>query len=416
MNNKISQVFRIRPFFFLWLSEVFSQIAMNMVNFVLLIVAFNLSQANSAVSGIVLSFTIPSILFGVIAGVLVDRWNKKKVLFATNAIRTLLLLSLAVFHDNLLFIYLLAFSVSVVTQFFIPAETPMIPLIVRKELLLTANAFFGLGIYGSVVIAYAISGPLLLIFKDVYIFVILAMFFAIAALFAWFIKTPDEILEAEIKQVSSEEKEIAQGIIGELRTALFFIVKTKEILHALFLLAFSQVLILVLAVIGPGFALEILRVGVNEFPLYFITPAALGMITGAIVLIYYFHNSSREKSATIGVFLSGISILLLPFASHAVSKAFIVVLAFVLGFANALIFVPSNTILQEKTEDSFRGKMYGVLNSLIGMFSLFPIILVGQLADYFGIAKVLTGIGVCIVGVGIYRVIPRFRRKKIFYV
>ncbi|MBI3092680.1 MAG: MFS transporter, partial [Candidatus Levybacteria bacterium] len=87
MNNYLLRVLSIRPFFFLFLSEIFSQIAMNMTNFILIIVAFELTKSNTAVSLIVLSFTVPTIIFGILAGVYVDRWNKKQVLFLTNIIR-----------------------------------------------------------------------------------------------------------------------------------------------------------------------------------------------------------------------------------------------------------------------------------------------------------------------------------------
>src|SRR5579872_6703653 len=107
MNNSLFATLKNRSFFFLWLAEVFSQIAMNMMNFILILVAFSLTNSNTAVSGIVLSFTIPAIFFGILAGVFVDRWNKKYVLFATNAIRVFLLVVLAFAHTNLVGLYAL---------------------------------------------------------------------------------------------------------------------------------------------------------------------------------------------------------------------------------------------------------------------------------------------------------------------
>jgi len=80
----------------------------------------------------------------------------------------------------------------------------------------------------------------------------------------------------------------------------------------------------------------------------------------------------------------------------------VILLAFLLGIANAFVFVPSNTILQEETSDEFRGKIYGFLNSLIGAVSLLPIIVVGGLADVFGVAKVLIGISISLVIIGMY--------------
>lgn len=420
-NNRLLRVLSIKPFLFLWLAEIFSQIAMNMVNFVLIIAAFKLANSNTAVSGVVLSFTVPAIIFGMLAGVYVDRWNKKSVLFATNAIRVILLLLLLTLHTNLFFIYLLSFAVATVTQFFIPAETPMIPLLVGKKLLLTANALFGMGIYGSALIAYGLSGPLLLLFGQRNVFLILALSFFLAAIFVLLIKTPKKRLK---KRVGN--KQLNLNLASEVKSAFSLMTKTKEIYNSLILLTLSQILILILAVIGPGYARQILGIGVDEFPLFFVTPAALGIIMGSIILGNFFHNASKEKSVTIGVLLSGMAILLLPYGSKVASRSIItainaylpnifvidilhimIFLAFVFGIANALVFVPSNTIIQEKTSDEFRGKVYGALNTLVGVGSLFPIIIVGELADLLGVGKVLTGIGISILVIGVIRLLRR---------
>lgn len=190
MAHHIASALRNRSFFFLWLAEIFSQIAMNMLNFILIIVAYQLTESNSAVSGIVLAFTIPAVIFGLLAGVYVDRWDKKKVLFATNFFRACLLIVLAIFHRNIPILYLLTFAVSTITQFFIPAETPIIPLVVSNELLYSANALFGIALYGAVLIAYGLSGPFLILFKPITSFFVLAGIFMLAAISILFVKEP----------------------------------------------------------------------------------------------------------------------------------------------------------------------------------------------------------------------------------
>lgn len=402
MNNHLLRVLRIRPFFFLWMAEIFSQVATNMLNFILIIVAFQLTSSNTAVSGVVLSFTIPAILFGIYAGAYVDRRNKKTILIWTNLIRAVLLIILALFHENVFFLYLLSVLITIVTQFFIPAETPIIPLLVQKKQLLSANALFGVGIYGSVLMAYAMSGPVYLFFKE-YVFLFLAGLFLIATVFSWLIHVPKVKPEESINTYLSFRDEIKE--------LFFLLAKTKTIYHAMFFLTMTQVVILILATIGPGYARQILNINVDEFPLIFVTPAALGMFLGAIVLGNFFHNKGRQKMVTIGVLLSGISILLLPYGSK-VALHSISFLAFILGVANALIFVPSNTILQEKTSDTYRGKVYGLLNALVGLVSLFPIIIVGGFADFFGVGRVITGIGFIILFFGVFRVLFFLKKLK----
>lgn len=419
MNNRILRVLRIKPFLYLWLAEIFSQIAMNMVNFVLIIVAYKISNSNAAVSGIVLSFTIPAILFGMVAGVFVDRWNKKTVLFATNAIRTLLLITLAFMHTDIVMIYLLSFAIAIVTQFFIPAETPMIPILVKKDLLYAANALFGMGIYGSLVVAYVLSGSFLIFFGDTYVFLVLAVIFALAAFFVTLICAPEEKLAQK-----PMDKAMFHALVMDIKHAFSVIFSKRDVFHSLVLLTLSQLLILLLAVIGPGFAKQIMNIPVDTFPLLFVTPAALGMVIGGIIIGNYFHNFSKQLSATIGVFICGLALFLLPMVSSIASwdivKTFntmlpqiltvttvhiMIVMAFILGVANALVFVPSNTLIQEKTSDEFRGRVYGTLNTMVGIFSLLPIIVVGELADIFGVARVIVGIGITIFLIGVFRLV-----------
>lgn len=188
MNNQLFRAFGEKSFVFLWLGEVFTQVSYNLLNFFLILHIFELTRSNTAVSLVVLSFTIPAIFFGILAGVYVDRWNKKKVLLLTNIVRGILLIILSFFSQDVLAIYIISFIISIVTQFFIPAETPMIPLVVRNNHLLSANALFGLGLYGSVLLAYLISGPVIKIFGTDNTLVFLAGLFFVGALFISWIK------------------------------------------------------------------------------------------------------------------------------------------------------------------------------------------------------------------------------------
>src|SRR5688500_935990 len=104
MNTYILRVLSERSFLYLWIGEIFTQISTHIFNFFLILVVFQLTQSNTAVSIAVLSFTVPAIIFGTIAGAYVDRWDKKKVLVITTVIRALLLLLLAFFVNNVFMI------------------------------------------------------------------------------------------------------------------------------------------------------------------------------------------------------------------------------------------------------------------------------------------------------------------------
>ncbi|MCZ0904205.1 MFS transporter, partial [Microcoleus sp. HI-ES] len=125
------------------------------------------------VSAIMIAFTIPAVLFGAAAGVYVDRWSKKAVLVATNLLRGGFVLTLPVLlwlSDGwelgqlplgFCLLLLVTFLVSTLTQFFAPAEQSVIPLIVERRHLLSANSLYTTTMMGSVIIGFAVGEPLL---------------------------------------------------------------------------------------------------------------------------------------------------------------------------------------------------------------------------------------------------------------
>jgi MFS family permease len=417
MKNHFLRALSEKSFFNLWVGEVFTQIATNLFYFFLILIVYKQTQSNTAVSLAVISFTVPAILFGSIAGVFVDRWNKKYVLIITNLLRALLLILLAFYLNNLYVIYFVSFIVALLTQFFIPAESPMIPLVVRAKNLLSANALFGMGIFGSILIAYVLSGPLILWIGPIRTLLVLALLLIIGALFISFVKVTYG------KQKLPRELPNQSNIVKDIKHTLLLISRTREVSHSLFLIALSQVLILILATIAPGYANQVLGINVEEFPVLFVAPAAVGMMIGAIILVNVFHSHPKEKVITAGVLLSGLAMLCLPFGSRVASRDFVqtlniylphifditilhimAVLAFILGIANSLVFVPANTLIQEKATDEFRGKIYGFLNAIIGAVSLLPILIVGGLSDIIGVAWVIGGIGICLLIFGFIRI------------
>ena len=414
MRNPFIKVLSIPSFSLLLASEFFSQLAMNLLNFSLLLIVFSVANSNTAVAGVALSFMLPALFFGILAGVYVDRWNKKNVLFVSNIFRAILTFPLAFLFHQLLPVYVLSFLISSATQFFIPAETPMIPLLVEKDLLFPANALFSVIMFGSILIAYAMSGPLILVFGRSTIFIILTAFFGLASIFSFLIR-----IKAKDRTIIDAQK---VGLFKDAKNAFSIIAKTKKIYKALFLMTFLQTLILVIAVIGPGYARSILHIRIEQFSILFVIPAVLGMATGAILIGNFLHAKPKNIITKVGLVIMGITFLIFPYGSRVASRDIIItlnhslphflridilhimmVMAFILGFSFALVFVPSNTIIQEETTDEFRGKVYGALNTLVGAASIIPILAVGSLSDIIGVGKVLSGIGIIVLVIAFAR-------------
>ena len=71
--------------------------------------------------------------------------------------------------------------------------------------------------------------------------------------------------------------------------------------------------------------------------------------------------------------------------------AVVMLTTFVFGIAYAFITVPSMTLVQEELPELIRGRVFGVLNMLVSVFSLAPLVIVGPIADLWGVAPVFIG-------------------------
>jgi len=414
-GNDILRVLRIKPFFLMMLSEFFSQLAFNMQHFVLIFIIYGVTHSNTAVSGMILSFMIPAVLFSVITGVYVDRWNKKKVLLYVHLIRAGLLLPFLIPNLHLGFIYTLTFLIAVATQFFVPAESSIIPSLIPKKLIISANAVFAFSIYGSTLIGYVFSGPALLWLGRTNTIALLISLFFVSAFFVAAIKVNSKSKD-HLKKGNLTLAKANYSVAREAREIFSFIRKAKKVMHALFMLTIAQAVIFMFAVLAPGYVTTILEAPLESLSLILIAPAGLGLGLGAFLLGSVGKRFKHKWTSAIGFMVVGIVFILLPLASRVTSHGFvqglnaylphfldinilhiIVILAFIIGFAISLVFIPSNATIQIETSEAMRGRMYGLLSSLIGAVSFLPVALAGGLADLLGVGAVITGVGVLMV-------------------
>lgn len=419
LTNNILQVLRIKSFSLIIIAEFCSQLAFNMQHFLLIFIIFGVTHSNTAVSGLILSFLIPSVLLSVIAGVYVDRWNKKKVLVLAHIIRGMLLLPFLIPNLHLALIYTFTFLIAVVTQFFTPAESSIIPQMVPKKLIVSANAVFSFGMFGVMLIGYILSGPTLLLFGKTNSIWLLIALFLISASIVLSVKIP-----------ISKKKSTADGsfipvrnysVIGETKEIFVFIKKARQVMHALFMITVAQALIFIFAVLAPGYVTTILEAPLESLSVILIAPATFGLGLGAFMLGSMSSKLKRERISAIGFIIIGIIFSLMPLTNKVVSYGFvqtlntilppimhidilhlIILMAFVMGLGISLVFIPSNSTIQIETNHEMRGRMYGLLSSLIGAVSFLPVILAGGLADLLGVAAVIVSVGIIMIAMGIH--------------
>ncbi|HSS36511.1 MAG TPA: MFS transporter, partial [Patescibacteria group bacterium] len=123
----VAAVLKNRNFLLLWLAQVATQIGGNMVVYGLTVLVFSATKSNSAVSLLLLTFLAPAVFFSAVAGVYVDRLDRRIILIVTNLLRAIFFALVFVANGNLAAIFILNIAISTVTTFFAPAEAAMIP-------------------------------------------------------------------------------------------------------------------------------------------------------------------------------------------------------------------------------------------------------------------------------------------------
>lgn len=405
-----------RAFRFLWLGQIFSQLAMNMMIFTLALVVYRQTGSNTAVSGLFLAFGVPALLFGMVAGTVVDQLDRKMVLVLCDTVRAVLVLFLFFFLKNLAFVYVLVFINALINQFYVPAEAPTIPKLVSREHLVPANSLFSFTYYSSMAIGFILAGPMLKLLGAQYtVFALSGLFLAASAMVAN-VPSQGEGLASLLKIRGYRPWTLISKIWAEAGDGLSYIFSVPALSDAIILLTGTQVIIALLGALAPGFADRVLEIDVRDASVVIVGPAVVGIILGAL---WVGNQGYRIGSATlikIGIMAAGVLLLLIaasvplaqiPWWSWLFAKHIIVpvevTLFFLLGVANSFLDVPANSTLQGKATGSMRGRVYGMLTTAVGGVGMLPVVVGGILADTVGVAKVIGLLGLLVLGYGTWR-------------
>ncbi len=422
-------VFRNPSFLRLWLSQAATQIGGNMVLFGLTVIVSE-SQPNTAVSLLILSFLVPAVLFSAVAGVYVDRVDRRLVLIATNVLRGFAIVGLFLVGDHFLLILLLNIFVSTVTVFFAPAEAAMIPEVVPRHQLLAANGVFTLTLNAAFAIGFALLGPLVINIAgpQAVIIIVAALYFVAAAFCSTLPASPPPALADtdDGPHPVGETRKAVASTVEQLREGLGFIRSNHSIVWSLLYLGITASLVGVLGVLGPDFAETALGLEEKAYAII-VLPLGGGIVMGILLLNSYGQFLPRRRVIEGGLILLGVMLALLSvagpisqFLQNADQRnslldlsaltsllAIVVFIAFLAGVAYGAVAIPSQTQLQEDLPEDVRGRVFGVLNMLVSVSSFLPIIVVGPISDLVGTATVMLVVAIGVLAVGISSVFLR---------
>ncbi len=422
-------VFRNRSFVLLWGAQVLSQLAGNMVLAALMATVVQATGSNTANAALIVTFLLPAVVFSALAGVLVERSDARLIMLASNLLRAGGTVLFLVVGANVGLILVINLLVSTVTAFFAPAELTAIPRLVARRQLLAANSTFVLTINATFAIGFGFLGPLLLTTAGVNtVFVVVAVMFGLAAVAI--VPLPAVKPDAPTHVGAVEAGRALRAIFDQLNEGIAFVRANRPIAWSLAYLGLATSLIGVLGAIGPGFAIDILGLRPQDF-FFVMGPAGMGVVVGILFLNAYGRAFPRRLVIDGGLVAMGITVIALALVKpvtvwlspamqpiqHGLPEALspvislialVVVIGIFAGVEYAFVAIPAQTALQEDLPVEVRGRIFGILNTLLSVASFLPVIVLPVVADVLnhffpraGIPAVMALLGIIVLCVGI---------------
>jgi len=378
-SNGFNALLKNRPFLALWSGQVLSQVA-DKVFFVFLIAllaeypplpAFH----NSMRSAIMIAFTLPAIFFGSAAGIFVDRIAKKQILVASNLVRALLTFAIPVLPKEFLILLLITFAISTVTQFFAPAEQSAIPLLVRRENLLSANALFTTTMMGALIVGFAVGEPLLSLARD------LGRDYGQEILVGGLYLVAGGLIQLIPfkEQVLSVRDLVTVNPWSDFTAGLRYLKKNRLVWNAMLQLTVLYSVFAALTVLAIDLATAI---GLKSTQFGFLLAASgVGMVFGAAILGHWGDRFRNKPLPLIGFLSMAFVLGMFSFTKNLLLG---LGLSAFLGLGASLIGVPMQTLIQQQTPESMRGKVFGFQNNVVNIALSLPLAITGPLTDAAG--------------------------------
>lgn len=399
-------VLRRHDFRYLWAAQAASQLADKFFVFTLLIYLYTISGRASLQSVLMIAYTLPSVLLSAPAGVYADRHDKRTLMIACNAIRAglVLLIPITQFIPGLqtqawpLILIMLLFSS--VGQIFAPAEAASIPSLVLPSQMTEATSLFMTTVILTLVLGVPAATLAIAFAGNQAPFYVAAALFAAASLSVWRMHT-------RLRAGAPGHDSPPPSLIRELREGLAIMRANPALRLALYQLALALIVVFTVFTLGPVYLVTVLHRS-DQDTYFVLVPATLGLIAAAALLSNR-PKLSRARALLFAVLTAGVSLAVMGFVPALLNTIgagnldtpVAVVMGLIFGAALGAVLIPAFTLLQERTTPETRGRIFGGIFTVINAAVAVPLLLAGVLADLFGVAHVVAGLGLLLVLLGL---------------
>lgn len=377
---------RQRNFALLWFGGLISLIGDWLLRIGLPVYVYTLTGSALATSIMFIVGFLPSFVLGSVAGVLVDRWDRRKTMIVSNLLLAVGLLPLLAVHskETLWIVYIVQFFEACVSQLQLPAESALIPNLVSKEQLVSANAlktvsqsvsrFLGAALGGLLVGYLGLAGVTLL---DVVSFLFVCVMLGL-------MRVSTQMPVIMKTEASTGILASWQNLVHDWVEGIQLIYRQRPVLLLFVMLAIQSVGEGIFTVLIVVFVEKVLGYGAAVYG-SLSSLQALGSLIGGGLISLLGNRLSPVRMLGIGTFLFGFIDLLIINAPAFIPGLFIIMVLFVLvGIPGTGAIVGAYSLFQTLVEDKLRGRVFGAFMAVEALMNLIGMILAGTLGDRLG--------------------------------
>ena len=358
------------------------------------------STTGSALStGIVLAlFTLPYVLFGALAGAVIDRSRKRTLMIAADVLRAALVACVPFVADHsLAAVYALTFLTACVTVFFDPCLLAFVPEVVPEEKLLRANSLLSTGENLTEIAGYAAAGLIVASFSLRGSFLLDAATFVVSALCLLGMRARGRAAAA-----AAGARPLLRTLATDIREGFRFLAG-----HA-GLKANTILTLICVAGVGASYPLSFLLAvqtfgGTRSFG-FMEAAIGAGYLAGSLTLVVVARRVRKGLVMTIGLIVMGSGYAVVGLLG---SLPAVLVLFAALGAANAVLLIAVDTYLQQVIPAPLRGRVLGLRFTLTqGTYAL-GVLSAGALATVVGVGTLFAAFGAIVLAAGVGGLLTR---------
>lgn len=309
--------------------------------------------------------TAPTLLVGLIAGVFVDRFDRKRIMVASDLVRAVLIALIPyAISINIAFMYVIVALSSTMTQFFDPANASLMPDIASEDELAQANSLMSISSVAATTIGFALSGLIATGFPIELAFWIDALSFIVSAICISLIKVP---------HMKVDGTTTVAAVFTNLKSGIRYVGNTS-ILRSLLLIGLPIILLFGFqnTLLLP-YSLSVLDA--TEFQYSLIEASqSIGLAIGCLLMVHFADRLREGQWLSISYIVMGLLLLGFALTSRMMPAIFLMAL---IGLANAPSQIGRKLIIQRNTPREMRGRVASTFYIVRDTMYMFGMLLAG---------------------------------------